>query len=130
MRITWKYIKPLDNPNAVRDFLKAYNILLPEEVIKIIEKCNGGRPSDRDIVTRNKKEHVFKSLLSYNKTDSETIYSVFPEQFKETSLFPIGTDPAGNFICFDIKRKIYCFYDHETGYSDEITGMFLISKEP
>ena len=119
---TWKYVKPLKNRSAVNDFLSKYNVALPKELIQIIETYNGGRPSIKDIHTSTGREYVFKSLLSYNPGDKETIYSVYPDLFKKSDLFPIGTDAAGNFICYEINSKQYILLNHETNAKEIISG--------
>lgn len=123
MENTWKYIKPLDDPSAVRSFLKNYNVNLPQKLIESIERFNGGRPSEKQIITSSKREYVFKSMLSYNEKDKETIFSVFPELFKETHLFPFASDAAGNFICFDLDSKKYVLINHETNHLEIIVKM-------
>ena len=114
MNTTWKYVKPLENAFAVKDYLNKYHICLPDNLISILERYNGGRPSEKQIVTSKNKEYVFKALLSYNKNDSETIYKIYPELFGKTSLYPIGSDAAGNFICYDTNAMKYVLFNHET----------------
>lgn len=123
MENTWKYIKPLDDPAAVKSFLKAYNVVLPHKLIESIEQFNGGRPSEKQIITSSKREYVFKSMLSYNAKDKETIYSVFPELFKGTDLFPFASDAAGNFICYDLTLKRCVLLNHESNLAETITEM-------
>ena len=126
MEITWKYIKPLDDPSAVMNFLKAYNVELPDKLTESIEKFNGRRPSEKQIITSSKREYVFKSMLSYNRNDKETIYSVFPELFKGTQLFPFASDAAGNFICYDMKLKRCVLLNHESNQAETIIEMARI----
>ena len=123
MSITWKYVKPLEDNNLVRAYLADHHISIPEDMISIMEKYNGGRPSDKQIITSENREYVFKSLLSYNKNDLETIYDVYPEVFSNTSLYPIGSDAAGNFVCFDTSSKKYVFFNHETEKVETIKRM-------
>ena len=125
MDITWKYVKPLNDSTAVNCFLDKYNVSLPTSLIEIIEKFNGGRPSEKTILTADAHEYVFKSLLSYNRTDQETIYSIYPDLFKETDWFPFASDAAGNFICYDLKKKKCVLYNHETERGEDITQMAL-----
>ena len=51
---------------------------------------------------------MFKTLLSYNPKDIETIYKVYREgsdtMFIEMKLYPIASDPFGNFICVDLRQ--------------------------
>lgn len=123
MEITWKYIKPLKDPSAVKNYLKAHKVDLPQRLIKSIEQFNGGRPSEKQIITSSKREYVFKSMLSYNQTDRETIYSVFPDLFKGTHLFPFASDAAGNFICYDMKMKQCVLLNHESNQAETIIKM-------
>ncbi len=127
MKTNWKYVKPLDSADAVIDFTKRYNVSLPKNLIKILTDYNGGRPSDKEICTVNGDEYVFKSLLSYNKTDKETIYSFYPKLFKETTLYPIGFESSGSFVCYDTKKKRYVVKNHETDEEELITEIPFIS---
>ena len=72
MELSWKYDKPLNNPIAVKSFLDKNSIILPDSLIEIMEKHNGGRPSDKAIITDTNQEYVFKAMLSYNEGDKET----------------------------------------------------------
>lgn len=123
MELTWKYVKPLNDPEAVKTFLDKYKVSLPASLIGIMEKYNGGRPSEKAIITDTNREYVFKAMLSYNEGDKETIYSVYPEMLKETTWFPFASDAAGNFVCYDLKTKKCILYNHETGKSEKITKM-------
>lgn len=114
MAVNWKYVKHLDDPNAVREYLKQHHIVLPEGLVEILERYNGGRPDSTDTVTEQGRHYLFKALLSYNKTDRETIFMVYPGEFKNTSLYPVGTDAAGNIVCFDTRSQKYVLYNHET----------------
>ncbi|MCR5743305.1 MAG: SMI1/KNR4 family protein [Lachnospiraceae bacterium] len=123
MNLTWKYVKPLKETDAVKKFLKTQKITLPSSLISIIEKYNGGRPSEKSVITETNHEYVFKALLSYNDSDKETIYKIYPELFKASNCFPFASDTAGNFICYDRKKKKYVLYNHETGSFEQITKM-------
>ena len=123
MNITWKYVKPLKDESVVDAFLDKYHVELPTKLIDLIKKYNGGRPSEKTILTCKKVEYVFKSLLSYNIADKETVFSFYPSLFIGTSLYPIGSDAAGNFICFDTKKKQYFLCNHETGENEAIIEM-------
>ena len=114
IELTWKYVKPLKNQRAVEIFLSKYQISLPITLIQCLSVNNGGRPSKKIFDTDKGKEYVFKSLLSYNEDDKECIYNVYPNLFKGTSLFPIGTDAGGNFVCYDTSMDKYVLFKHET----------------
>lgn len=121
--ITWKYVKPLQNKKAVTDYLAAVGVELPSSLVSMLTLYNGGRPSLKDFRTVDGQEYVFKSLLSYNENDPETVYHVYPEIFQGTQLYPIGSDPAGNFICYDMNKKYYCLWNHETNTSIAIKDL-------
>ena len=125
MSVEWKYVKPLQDKMIVSAFLIEHSIVLPLELVKVLESYNGGRPSDKRIVVSDGTEFVFKSLLSYNKDDLETVYSIYPI-FEETSCFPFATDPSGNMICYDTKKEKYVLYEHETDNFVEIVSMNAI----
>lgn len=124
MSITWKYIKPLKNPNEIEIFLKENSLQLPEDVIKCMKDNNGGRPSKDIFDTEESIEHVFKALLSLNREDKENIYNIYSSEFKEIELFPFATDPAGNYICIDLKDNKIVFYNHENSRKEYICNNF------
>ncbi len=112
--IEWKYIKKLKSSNAVEDFLSEKNIKLPVPLIEFIKKYNGGRPSKKLFNTEDGHEHVFKSLLSYNREDIENIYSVYPNIFENMNFYPLGLDATGNFVCYDRLTNKYVLLNHNT----------------
>ena len=116
----WKYVKPLENNSTVKTFLERNEVELPNDLVKLLEKYNGGRPSNKVIITDTKMEYVFKSLMSFNSEDIGSIYNVYPELFGDSSLFPFGSDAAGNFVCFDTKSQSFVLYNHETDKTEKI----------
>lgn len=104
--LIWKYIKPLKDTNCIKIFELENNITIPQELKECILNNNGGRPNVKVYDTDKSSGRVFKTLLSYNKEDIETIYKILP-LFKENSisLLPFASDPSGNFICIDLKNK-------------------------
>lgn len=117
--IIWKYVKKLDNPDCVTDFLKKNHVKLPSALVECLIQNNGGRPSEKEFSTNKGKGYVFKNLLSFNENDKESIYKFYPDLFRGTTLFPFAMDASGNFICFDIKKKKYVLWKHES-YTTEI----------
>lgn len=120
MEITWKYIKPLKDDSSVKSFLNEHGISLPAPLVALLEKNNGGRPSEKIIKTKNKREYVFKSLLSYNPDDLECIYRIYDESFEDKQVYPLGFDAAGNMVCYDLANSEYCLYNHETDLLEPI----------
>jgi len=129
MNLTWKYVKELKDLNAIFDFEKEHGVLFPEDLKEYIIKYNGGRPSKSIFDTATEKGHVFKVLLSFNKEDRETIFTIYEVLKKEdSSLLPFASDPAGNFLC--IKDGKVVLYLHETGGVEKVANSFseLIEK--
>lgn len=126
MEDNWKYVKTLENRDAVRLFLEKYRIDLPRFIVQTIETYNGGRPSNKHIFTSANREYVFKTLLSYNKNDKETIYSVYPEPFRKLGLFPIASDTAGNYVCFDVTNRNWVLYNHESDQVESVLEMAIV----
>lgn len=125
----WRYVKPLEDKNAIGRFEAKHNVSFPKDLSEILKNYNGGRPPKSLINTRGGREVVFKSLISFNKNDAVNIYDFMP--FDEVKgAVPFATDPAGNIFCL-YKGGIY-FYDHETGetnyVADSVTEMFKMAK--
>ena len=127
MGVTWKYVKSLNDANSVRDYLRKCGVVLPDALIVLLEENNGGRPSDKTIVTSDGNEHVFKSLYSYNDGDRDSVYPIYSQLFKATSLYPIASDSAGNIVCYDCEKEKYILYNHESNETEVITEICFIS---
>ncbi len=127
MSIQWKYVKPLKDTAAVKAFLSRKGINLPMNLIALMEINNGGRPSEKDFKTTSGKEYVFKSLYSYNEGDKDSIYGIIDALSAWKSLYPIGSDAAGNIVCYNIVTGRYELYIHETDSTEEIISLpFLV----
>lgn len=109
--MTWKYVKPLKQPNAVADFENRAGVSLPEDLKECILRCNGGRPSSRFYDIKGSRNKEFKSLLSYNVDDLETVYKRYPVESRYKNLVPFASDPAGNLLV--LKDGEVCFWNHE-----------------
>ena len=123
-KIVWKYVKPLINASLATDFWKKYNVQLPTSLEHCLISNNGGRPSVFLFDTNLRKEYVFQSLFSYNAMDKCNIYNVYPGEFKNTSLFPIGIEASGNIVCYDMDIKKYVLWNHENGRREEIIEVY------
>ena len=129
MELTWKYVKNLQDIKAIDNFEKEHSVSFPQDLKACIIKNNGGRPSKSILDTATEKGHVFKVLLSFNKEDRETIFTIYEVLQKEdSSLLPFASDPAGNFLC--IKDGKVVLYLHETGGVEKVANSFseLIEK--
>lgn len=120
MSISWKYVKPLKEGSKVKEYVRKNRLDLPDDLIHLLESNNGGRPSDKTIQTDAGMEYVFKNLFSFNEEDIETIYKIYPVVLGDTSLFPFGSDSAGNLTCYDMESGKYVLYNHETGNAELI----------
>lgn len=126
-KISWKYVKKLNSQTCINEFLNKYNLKIPKELMDCLIMNNGGRPSLKTFDTTKRKDCEFKSLLSFNKNDRETIYKVY-DLFNNTQIFPFGTDSAGNIICYDTKNKCYVFYNHEYNNYEKIINLPFIEE--
>lgn len=123
MNQRWKYVKELQNKQAVTDFETQHNVVFPDDLKEWILKNNGGRPYNSTIDTEKTKSRVFKSLLSFNPDDKETIFTVYDVLQKEDkSLLPFASDPSGNFFC--IKNGKIVLWLHETGTIENVADSF------
>ena len=108
----WKYVKPLNNPNAIEEFEKAHGVIFPEDLKEIIKCYNGGRPELKLYDTATEKDKEFKTLLSFNETDIENIYKYCDVDSSNKTMIPFASDSAGNL--FVLKDGKICFWNHET----------------
>ena len=109
--ITWKYVKPLENPIAVDEFERLHGVTFPDDLKCALVANNGGRPSLRYYDLPNDKDKEFKTLLSFNVEDKETIYKRYPIDSEDKSLLPFASDSAGNL--FVIKEGGIWLWKHE-----------------
>jgi hypothetical protein len=122
-QITWKYVKPLSISSAVEDFEKKNDVFFPTDLKACIKANNGGRPSLNAFNTDKTKDRVFKTLLSFNESDTENIYTYFPIiHSKSNDLVPFASDPSGNYLCLH-DNKIVLFL-HETGKLEAVADSF------
>lgn len=110
--IIWKYVKPLKNANAIDVFEKEHAVSFPADLREILFKNNGGRPSLKYYDTKTEKDKEFKTLLSFNEEDSETIYKHYPLDSSDKTLIPFASDPAGNY--FVLKDNSIYLWKHES----------------
>lgn len=120
--IIWKYVKPLKNINAIEKFEKEHSILFPLDLKGILTKFNGGRPSLKYYDTKTERDKEFKTLLSFNEEDIETIYKHYPLDSSDKTLVPFASDPAGNY--FVVKDEKIYLWNHETDSVGYIANSF------
>lgn len=125
--IAWKFSQPLSNANVLDDFEIDYCFKMEPDFKEFIKKNNAAYPSP-NAFDKPCKDLVFSNLLSFNKEDDESVYSVinlFVKNGKLTML-PFATDGFGNMIC--IKGKQILFWNHENGNAQIVAdslGTFL-----
>lgn len=98
LKLTWKYVKPLQNSSAIEDFETKYNVSFPSDLKSILKEYNNGRPSLKIFDSETSKEHEFKKLLSFNASDTENIYDFMNADRIAKGFVPFANDPAGNLI--------------------------------
>ena len=125
--LTWKYVKALGDSHAVEAFLEENNLSLPKDLIVCLKNNNGARPNRKTFDTDRSKEHMIKTLLSFNHGDAETVYSAFTalrKEYQRFDLVPFAIDPFGNFICYDDSRGDIVLWLHETNRTEKISESF------
>ncbi len=129
--LTWKYVKPLEDNDAVANFADKNGLKLPQDIISCIKQNNGGRPNKKMFDTEVSKGRLIKSLLSFNKRDLETIYDIFnmlknenPVPIANKNLVPIASDPGGNYICYNTINQNIVLWLHETNATENIADSF------
>lgn len=110
----WKYVKATTS-EKIEAVKKEYSVQLPVDLEKLILKSNNGRPIKSTFDSERTKGLEFKKLLSYNNEDIENIYTFIDVIQKENrNLFPIASEPSGDFICLDLSNNTVVHFNHET----------------
>lgn len=124
--ITWKYVSPLKNENAIKEIEEKYFVVIPEDLKACIVHHNAGVPSPSTFDIGEKKGMVLGGLLSFNKGDLDSIYDYIDlfvcDECKKIKMLPFALDPAGNFIC--IMDNVVVYYNHETDKTVTISNSF------
>ena len=108
----WKYVKVLKDTLSIEKFESEHGISFPKDLKDILLKYNGGRPPRKYFDVGSEKDKEFKTLLSFNESDIETIYKCYPLDSADKTLIPFASDPAGNY--FVLKDNAVCLWNHET----------------
>ena len=109
--MNWKYKIPLKDKNAFRDIEEKYDIKIPDTLKRLVIDANGATPEKYNVMV-NGVERVFGSVLSYNRGDSDNVYTNLGTFIKQ-GLLPFGTDPYGNKFCIELKSNKVVFWNHE-----------------
>lgn len=112
MNIEWKYKIDLVD-NAIPDMSKKYNITIPNELAKFIEKTNAATPSKTKFMLKV-DEKILGAVLSFNpgEKEADSFESAMNIKFDE-GIIPFGIDPFGNYICYGTSQGNIVFFDHE-----------------
>lgn len=108
----WKYVKALKDASSIDRFEAEHGFSFPKDLKEILLKYNGGRPPKKYFDTETEKDKEFKTLLSFNDSDIETIYKCYPLDSADKTLVPFASDPAGNY--FVLKDNSVWLWNHET----------------
>ena len=118
MNMTWKYVSPID-ASEIASIEEKLGISLPDDLKNIVSQFNNGSPSKCRFDGALNKEHVFKTLLSFNDGDAENIFvAMRVVGFDTTRLFPFASDPAGNFICLSDSKVV--LWNHESESVEDV----------
>ena len=107
----WKYVKPLKDNLIIEYLEKTYSIEIPKLLKDIILENNGGRPVKNMFMTKENKEKIIKTLLSYNQSDRENIYIYI--DFFNKGYIPFANTDFGYVICVNNKNENVELYLHE-----------------
>lgn len=122
----WKYTKPLHSESIITEFETIYNYSFSSDFKECVKQYNGGRPYLCVFDTPKAKERTFKSLLSFNKEDKETIWKINDWNKMELSgkYIAFGIDNFGNLICFDVSNDNVVFVNMEILSTELIAKTF------
>lgn len=122
----WKYVKPLDSNRMIQLFEKYVDYRFPASFKNVVSCCNGGRPQRCTFDTGKQTGRIFKSLLSFDKDDRETIWKICPSnlELRLRGYVPFGLDPFGNWLCFNVDTDAVVFVDHEAMNVEPVADSF------
>lgn len=112
MSIEWKYKIDLAD-NAISTISSKYNLTIPDDLVKLLEKANAATPSKTKFMLKV-DEKILGAILSFNPGEIEA--DSFETAMKigfEKDIVPFGIDPFGNYICYSVKDGAIVFFDHE-----------------
>lgn len=119
--LSWKYVKELKDKAVIDVFEKEHGFSFPKDLKDILLKYNGGRPSLNYFDTKTEKDKEFKTLLSFNESDIETIFKCYPLDSADNTLIPFASNSGGDY--FVLKDGDIYLWKHEND-----TTVFLASS--
>jgi hypothetical protein len=119
----WILAKQLENVSLISSFQEKYRIILPDDFKACVVEHNASRPRPNIFDVNSRKELVAKSLLSFNKNDSDNIWQTNSQLNEKlpNQVIAFMSDQFGNYICFDYRNtKVpsIMFWDHELSYTN------------
>lgn len=127
INIDWMYVHPLKSPSLIEEFEKQFNFNFPNEYKECVLKYNDGFPSNKyKFDTEKTREHVFKTLLSFNKKDEETIWNFnnINDEYLRNTYIAFAIDFYENKIAFNKDdNSIHLIY-HETNDISYVADSF------
>lgn len=101
--IIWKHGTDLKDPIETRRLIYQNTEKNGIELFKFITRHNAGRPSPNKFDIKFRKDCIFDAVLSFNKGESDSVYSIYSgerkESLKKHNLFPFAMTPNGDLIC-------------------------------
>jgi len=113
----------LDKQSLLGQIRNNWHIELPSQFIELIVNFNNGVPK-KNVFDTEVSQRMLGSFLNFNKDANYNAFEVWESIKKRLPelVFPIASDPFGNFTCFDyrnnIKQPEVIFWEHE-GYINE-----------
>jgi hypothetical protein len=121
MNTLWQDVEKLDDKASIVEVERALNVSFPHLYLETVKKFNGGSPVNNVFDTDKVNERVFSNLLSFNSNNESSILTVWEDNKERmpTGVIPFGTDPGGNYICFDYRNTTepsVIFWNHEENF--------------
>ena len=110
--MVWKYKIDLEDKTIFSKIEQSREIEIPEDLKQLGIDENAATPEKYCFMVGN-NERVFGSVLSFNKSDDDTVFKAL-DVVQDKNLLPFGIDPFGNYICLNLKSEEVVFFDHET----------------
>ena len=124
--MNWKYIKELQSLDLISEFENTVNYKFCSEFVETVKNYNGARPENSLFDTDKTEKRAIKSLLSFNKSDKETVWKIMDWNRTELAekYVAFGIDNFGNLICFSVENGNVIFLECESLSIEMIAGDF------
>ena len=121
----WRFVKVIDDEKLIENFESKAIYTFSDSFKKCVKSNNGGRPSVSAFDTNKAKEREIKSLLSFNREDTDNIWKMneWVKAELNDKYVAFAIDNFGNLICFDCGNDNVVFWNHESN------GIEFIAKD-